>query len=414
LSQTALTSAQLKEWLEKQTGSLLAPVQAQAQRHREDTRTALQNLEAASKMLLDVSQKEIEKRNMKVYNRARALNKLASLFMERTKKLKPPEQISFDNFNVFATETQKTFNVIEIDIRNWFPRISPFFIMDRRKFQAVYERSRLTLNNLTDFINKEYVKSKTLEKTFQLIGEVQEFEKQLSVVETEKVNLQKERQLLEAESAELEQQTTQLKGKEILEQLARLEAETETLNIELKQLLNHLQKPFLKMQALATYGGGGGITPEELKMIGLYMENPFEGIVTESSGCPTLRGILEKLSVMLTEDKLKLKPEKQRKAEQALAEILNSDELARLYNRSVEVAARKRQLTASAEMEEARRNLASSQQKIELLKTRKSNIETDERLKENQRQELLERARNVKKTIEANVLGFTGKQVQLQ
>jgi hypothetical protein len=365
-------------------------------------------------MLLDVSQKEIEKRNMKVYNRARAFNKLASLFIERLKKLKPPEQISFDNFNVFATETQKTLNVIEIDIRNWFPRISPFFIMDRRKFQAIYERTKLTVNSLTDFINKEYVKSKTLEKTFQLIGDLQELENQVAAIDVEKVNLQKERQLLEAELAELEQQSTQLKSREIIEQLTSLEVETETLNTELKQMLNHLQKPFLKMQALATYGGGGGITPDELKMIGLYMENPFEAITAEASDCPTLRSILEKLSGMLTEDKLKLKPEKQRKAEQAVADILNSSALAGLRSRSVEVATRKKQLSASPEMAEAKNNLALAQQKIELLKARKGSLEVDERIKENQRQELLERARNIKKTIEANVQSSTGKQVQIQ
>jgi hypothetical protein len=414
LSQTRLTSTELKSWLEKQTGSLLAPVQAQAQRHREETRVALQGLADASKMLLDVSQKEIEKRNMKIYNRARALNKLASLFIERIKKLKPPELVSFDSFNAFANETQKTINVIDIDIRNWFPRISPFFIMDRRKFQPAYEKTRLTVNSLTDFINKEYVKSKTLEKTFQLIGDLQELEKQIAAIEMEKGNLQKERQLLEAELAELERQSTQLRGKEVLDQLACLEAETETLNTELKQMLNHLQKPFLKMQALATFGGGGGITPEELKMIWLYMENPFEAIVTEVQGCPTLRQILEKLSVMLVEDKLKLKPEKQRKAEQAVAEIRKSDALATLHNRGVEVANRKRQLAASAEMEEARRNLALTQQKTELLKTRKGNVEVDERLKENQRQELLERVSSIKKTIETNVQSFTGRQVEIQ
>ena len=74
---------------------------------------------------------------MKVYNRARALNKLATIFMERIKKLKVPDQISFDSLSLFANETQKTIAVIEIDVRNWFPRISPFFIMDRRKFLTV-------------------------------------------------------------------------------------------------------------------------------------------------------------------------------------------------------------------------------------------------------------------------------------
>ena len=328
MSETKLTITELQSWLQKETGSVLTPVQAKAQEQRDQTRNALQNLSEASKMLLENSQKEIEKRNMKVYNRARALNKLASLFIERIRKLKIPEQVSYDSLSVFSGETQKAIVVTEIDIRNWFPKISPFFIMDRRKFLTVYEKTKIYANSLNDFVNKEYVKSKTLEKTFQIISEVQTLERQVADIEAAKENLQSERLLLDKEICELQQQTEHVKSKAALEEVTCLEAETEVLNNELKQLLNHLQKPFLKMQALATSGGGGGITPDELKMIGLYMENPFEAVITEQAGCPTLKDILEKLTGFLAEDKLKLKPDKQRKAEQAISEILKSDSLA--------------------------------------------------------------------------------------
>jgi hypothetical protein len=334
--------------------------------------------------------------------------------MERIKKLKVPDQISFDSLNLFATESQKTLAVIEIDIRNWFPRISPFFIMDRRKFLAVYEKTKLIARSLNDFTNKEYVKSKTLEKTFQLIAEMQTLEHQMREVETAKTNLQNERFLIEKEIAELGRKITQLTGNAVLEQVTRLEAETEFLNNEVKQTLRHLQKPFLKMQALATSGGGGGITPDELKMIGFYMENPFEAIVMEQSGCPTLKQVLEKLTRLMAEDKLKLKPDKQRKAEQAVADILKSEILASLHSKSVEVATRKKQLLASAEMEEAKRSLTLLQQQMETLKVRKGNVEADEHSRENQRQELLEKIRNFKKTIEANVLSFMNKSVLIQ
>ena len=226
--------------------------------------------------------------------------------------------------------------------------------------------------------------------------------------------MQSERLLLEKEMAELEQKTTQLKSNAVLDQVTRLEAETEALNNELKQTLRHLQKPFLKMQALATSGGGGGITPDELKMIGLYMENPFEAIIAEQHGCPTLKQVLEKLTSLMVEDKLKLKPDKQRKAEQAVAELLKSDTLTGLHSKSVEVDTHKKQLSASAEMEEAKRSLNLFQQQMETLKVRKGSIETDEILKENQRQDLLERIRSFKKTIEANVVSFMGRAVLVQ
>ncbi len=413
MSQARLSTAELKNWLEKETGSVLSPVQAKAQKQRDETGQALQNLAEASKMLLDNSQKEIEKRNMKIYNRARALNKLAALFIERLKKLKPPEQVSYDNLSVFASETQKTMIVIEVDIKNWFTHISPFFIMDRRKFLTVFEKTKLTVSGLNDFVNKEYVKSKTLEKTFQQIGEAQTQEKQLSEIDQTKTSLKNERSLLEKEIAGLDQQATQLKNKAAMEQLNRCETEQENLNNELKNALRHLQKPFLKMQALATSGGGGGITPDELKMIGLYMENPYEAVTIEGSSCLTLKQILEKLSGFLSEDKLKLKPEKQRKAEQAVEEILKRDNIAGLATKCVEVSAQKRIILSSPEMDEAKRSLTQIQQQIDVLKARKSNIETDETMKENQHHDLQEKNRNLKKTIEANVLSFMNKQIQL-
>jgi hypothetical protein len=414
LSQTKLSTSELKTWLEKETGSVLTPVQAKAQDYRDQTRIALQNLTEASKMLLEISQKEIDKRNMKVFNRARALNKLAAIFIERIKKLKVPEQVSFDSLSGFAVETQKAIVVTEVDIKNWFPRISPFFIMDRRKFQTVYEKSKLTVNTLNDFLNKEYVKSKTLEKTFQLISELQTFEKQLKDVETAKNALLSERLKLEKEISALEQQAPLLKGKATLEQLTRLDAEADALTLELKQAIGHLQKPFLKMQALATSGGGGGITPDELKMIELYMANPFEAVTIEKPGLQALKGILEKLTNLVSEDKLKLKPDKQRKAEQAVLEILKSDSLATLQSKSLEVSSCRKQLLASTELEEAKRCLCTLQQQVETLKVRKGNIETAENFKGTQSQELLERMQGFKKSIAANVQSFMGKQVQVQ
>ena len=65
-------------------------------------------------------------------------------------------------------------------------------------------------------------------------------------------------------------------------------------------------------------------------------------------------------------------------------------------------------------MEEAKRGLNLLQQQMDTVKVRKSNVETDERIKENQRQELLERTRTLKKTIEANVHSFMDKQIQIQ
>jgi hypothetical protein len=407
------SSNEIKSWLEDETSLILTPVHAQAQKLRDDMHTAIQSVTDVSKMLLDNSAKEIEKRNKRVYNRARALNKLARLFMERIRKVNVPDQVSYDSLNKFAQETQKVFIVTDIDIKNWFPRISPFFIMDRRKFLAVHEKAKESLAALSDFLSKEYVKTKTLEETFQLINELHNLEKQLSDVEAEKASIVNERLPLEKEIAELEQKTAELQSKGPIDQLFLVEAEIETLNKELKHALRRLQKAFIKMQALALQGGGAGLTPDERNMLDLYLEKPFKALAAEDAGYPLLKQILQKLARLMSEGKLKLKSDKARKAEQTLNGILKRDSLANLYKRCAEVAARERQILNSAKMEEIKISLSEYQEHTKQLKARKASVEAHEAVKERAYKEVLNRIGSHKRAIEKNVYSSLGKRVQI-
>jgi hypothetical protein len=411
---TQFTSTEeVKRWLVGQTSSTLTPVHAQAKKLRDDMNLAVRDVETVSKSLLDSSAKEIEKRNMKMYNRARALNKLAKLFLERLKKLTPPEQISYDTMNRYTQETQKVLLVTEIDIKNWFPRISPFFIMDRRKFLAFYERAKQAYAALNDYVVKEYVKTKTLEEALQLLNQVQDIEKQLVVLQAEKETIKNERIPIEQEIAGLEQKIEELRSKGPIDKLNLVNSEIETLSNELRQTLRHLQKPFIKMQALATGGGGGGVTPDELKVINDYLDKPFDALVVEQSGYPALKDVLEKLSGLLVEDKLKLKPEKARKAEQSIKEILKSDSLDSLQIRCKEMATNKEQLLASTKMDEIKQNLSQYQEQVDQLKARKTSVETHETVKSNSYKEACDKINNLKRTIERNVYGSLDKKIQI-
>jgi hypothetical protein len=403
----------VKRWLENQTSSILTPVHAQAKKLRDDMNFSVQAVIDVSKLLFDTSSKEIEKRNMKVYNRARALNKLARLFLDRLKKLNPPEQVSYDTLSRYVQETQKILLVTDIDIKNWFPRISPFFIMDRRKFLAVYERAKQAYTALNDYVTKEYVKTKTLEEALQQINELQNVEKQLLVLGDDKENIKNERMPIEQEIATLEEKINDLKCKGPIDKLNLVNCEIESLSNELKQALRHMQKPFIKMQALATGGGGGGITPDELNKINQYLEAPFDALVSEKVGYPLLKEILQKLQGLMAEDKLKLKPDKARKAEQSMNEILQKDSLAKLQIRCLEMATNKDQLLASSKMDEINQNLAQFQEQVDLLKARRTSVETHETVKANTYNEAEDKISNLKRTIERNIYSSIDKKIQI-
>jgi hypothetical protein len=407
------TTGEAKHWLEDKTASILAPVHAQAKRLRDDMNAAIEGVADVSKMLLDNSNREIERRNMKVYNRARALNKLSHLFLDRLKKLDAPEEISYDTLSKYAQEIQKTFLVIDIDIKNWFPRISPFFIMDRRRFQALYERSKQAYSTLNDFLTNEYVKTKTLEEAFQLLNELQNIQEQLVTLGEEKQKIKDERLPIEKEIVELEQKIGELKNSGPIDELNLVNSEIDVLTGELKNSIRHLQKPFVKMQALATSGGGGGVTPDELSKVNQYLENPFDALTAEASGYPLLREVLEKLQNLIAQDKLKLKSEKARKAEQSINEILKSDSLAKIQVRSMELATRRNQLSCSSTMDEVKRCLTVFQTQADQLKARKTSIETHEAVKENAYNEAVNKINNLKRSIERDVYSSIEMKIQI-
>ncbi len=123
-----------------------------------------------------------------------------------------------------------------------------------------------------------------MEEALQQINELQNVEKQLVVLRDDKETIKNERIPIEQEIAVLEEKINELKCKGPVDKLNMVNCEIESLSNELKHELRHLQKPFIKMQALATGGGGGGVTPDELNKINQYLETPFDALVSEKDG----------------------------------------------------------------------------------------------------------------------------------
>lgn len=409
-----LSSKEAKSWLERETGSLLAPIHSKAQKLLREMRKALESLSEVSKTLLENSGKEIEKRNMKTYGRARALNKLAKLFVDRTRQIKIPEKVTYDSFHDFVQETQRAFLVTDVDIRNYFPHISPFFILDRRKFQVVFEKAKESLKELNNFLTKEYVKIKTLEDTFQLVEKLQTLEQQLTNFKEQKTKSESEEAQLSKTIAETRQKTDKLKAQGSLGQLNKIDNQIEALNSELKQRLQHLQKPFVKLQSLALHGEGSGLTPEEISKLNQYIDKPFEAFTSEEPNHPLLNQILKKLSVLMTQDKLKLKPEKTRKAEQLIQTIFSQNSLADLHQRSLNALSSQKQLSMSPEVAETEKHLSMLKTQLEELERKKKVVEGERVTFEQACSETVEKIKNQKSDIEKNILAATNKRIRIE
>jgi hypothetical protein len=415
LSETPrFSSKDIKGWLERETGSVFIPVHTKAQKLTDEMRRTLDSLSEVSKMLMDNSAKEIEKRNMKTYRRARALNRLARLFYERMRQLKVPDKVSYDSFNEFLQELQKAFTVTDVDIRNWFPRISPFFILDRRRFQTIFERAKESLKDLQAFLAREYVKTKTLEETFQLIDKLFDLEQQLKNLDDRMAKTGNDKACVEKEIAEAQQKMAELRSRGSIGQLHQTGTEIDSLSMDVKHSLQHLQKPFIKLQSLATHGGGSGLTPEELGKLYQYLENPFEAFSTEAPGHPLLRQILLKLDRSISEGKLKLKPEKIRKAEQTIDSIVNRNSLADLHQKSRDAMTRKTQLSMSEEVTVMQQNLSKIQAHVGDLTRKRGVVETEEASIKRAQEDTSEKIHSHKAEMEKNIFSFLNKTVRIE
>jgi hypothetical protein len=134
---------------------------------------------------------------------------------------------------------------------------------------------------------------------------------------------------------------------------------------------------------------------------------------SEKHDYPLLKEILQKLEGLMAEDKLKLKPDKARKAGESVNEILHKDSLAKLQMRCIEMATNRDQLVASSKMDEIKQNIAQFQEQTDLLKARKTSVETHETVKENAYKETEDKISNLKRTIEKNVHNSLDKKIQI-
>ena len=73
----------------------------------------------------------------------------------------------------------------------------------------------------------------------------------------------------------------------------------------------------------------------------------------------------------------------------------------------------KQQLISSVQLDDIRRNIQVFQEQVDVLKARKTSIETHETVKENAYNEADDKIKNMKRTIERNILNSINFKVQI-
>jgi len=402
----------LKEWLDKETTSLVEPLRADAKKLLEDTQDKLKDLLESCDKLLDDAEKEMAKGSRKTYRRAKALQKLAGKFADSINEVTIPEEISGKSLHQSREQIEKTLKTIIKEKTKWFRAISPYFIISRRRFEVSLKRADDSFRDLADFVSEEYAKAESAEGVSSKIEELRQSLAELEKHEKSKEARKKKSELLEKNIAKAHQKVQAIQTKDEVVELTQINKKIEELTDTVKHELRHLQKPLLKFQTLVN-SPGYSLFPEATQKLDEYLMNPFEALATEKEGYPLLRSILQKIDASLDNKKMKLKPSRMRKAKDQISSILNKAALAALHQNCIEAINKKRALSTSGTISAARDEKSRLQNRLKELQTQKRLLEARDARFEKQHKEAGARVEEQKRALENIVSDLSDKNVQL-
>jgi DNA repair exonuclease SbcCD ATPase subunit len=402
----------VKEWLDKETTSIVEPLRADAKKLLEDTQDKLEDLLESCDKLLDDAEKEIAKGSRKTYRRAKALQKLAAKFADSIEEVTIPEEISGKSLHQTCEQIEKTLKTIGKERARWFRAISPYFIISRRRFDVALKRADDSFRDLTDFLSEEYAEAESAEGVSSKIEELRQSLAELKKSEKSKEARKQKRELLEKNIAKTHQKVQAIQTKDEVVELAQINKKIEELTDTVKHELRHLQKPLLKFQTLVN-SPGYSLFSEATQKLDEYLTNPFEALATEKEGHPLLRSILQKIDAALDNKKMKLKQSRMRKAKDQINNIVNKTSLLSLHQNCIEAFSKKTELSTSGTISKSRDKRAELQNRLKELQTRKRLLEARDARFEKQHKEARRRVQEQKRALENIVSDLSDKNVQL-
>ena len=407
-----ITLTGLKEWLKKETDSLIEPMKNKGKSLLQETQQRLDDGIESNHKIFENSQREMKKNIPKTYRFSRNANKFAENLTKMMEAIKIPEQVSYDSLQEFYNDLSKLITVTEQLRREAYPYITPYFIFDRRRLDATMKRLQDINNELGDFLTTKYSIAKTAEGASGMVDKLIDTLNHMSETETEREKVQQIEKSLQAKMQETQQKIAQVQTNAELTELLAAEKRIEELRENVKHNLRYLQKPFFKLQSRAR-SGDVVIPVDEVKKLSDYLSDPFEALANEEEGYPTLKSILKKLSEAINQKKLKLKSTRLRKAQEQIDSVLNKESLYTLRKNCIEARSQKNEMLNSSAMAALQNELKQLQNQLkELQKETEFTISRGKAL-ENEHRKLLEKIEFHKKELEKTAFQLTNKNIQV-
>ncbi len=412
ISETLETKIEeFKPWLEKETVRLLTPINAQAKKMLDRIREKLKEARAACEKLAEEAKKEAERG--KAVRKAKVTEKLTRHFLKQIDSVVFPNRISSSELERFQSDLEKAFSSIARERSIWFPRISPLFILARRRVDFEFTRLAGPITELRSFLSEGYSKAKAMEELSAKTNEVIRSLSDVGVYERQRTDVEDKTRFLQEQIEASKTDLESTKRSAELGDLAEINQKIQQLRKQVEHELRHLQKPFVKFVNL-TRETGVALPSEELQKLCQYLEDPLAAFATEEPGYPKLRSILAKVGQVMNEGKLKLKGSRLRRGQQEIDEITGKDRLGSLHKECARAFSSYQQLLSSKETEAAQSRSEQLRRRLEDLWRQKEAAEARLSALEEGQGQLLVRADEQKRTLEKLARETLGKRVVLR
>jgi len=402
----------LKEWLEQETSTIIEPLKTEGTNKLNNIRDKLDDLEENCEKLFNDSENEMLKNNPKTYRRAREAYRLARNILDTIDKITIPDEVSQQNLQTLSEDFKKMLSSIGLERAKRYPKISPYFIIDRRRLDSALRKTSESLKELHSFLSNEYATVKTVEDAFSKINKLHQSIDELSTVEERKKKIELKRETLEKKITESKQEIALIEEKDEAGELDQINQKIKELENKVKYNLRHLQKPFLKFQTLARRSKYSLRLDETVKL-NEYLTKPFMAFVTEDEGYPVLKRILHKMEDSIAKGKMKLKSSRLRKAQQKINDILRNDALISLHRSCKESFSQRQQLLTSETVIKLKKSSTRFQKNLRKLKKQGKNIDSKNAILKNKHKKIIDKIRNQKRELENIILEVTNKNVQV-
>lgn len=410
ISTTSVQIKDFKPWLSKETADLLEPLNKQGKELVDKVKERLSDARETCEKLAEEGIKEIEKG--KAVRKAKATEKLSKYFLRQIDKIDFPDKMSFSELERLHEDVKKMFSLIARERNVWFSRISPLFIITRKRVDFAFSRLAGSISELGGFLSGDYSKARAVEKLFLETDELLRLLDELGRFERREVVLEEKMELLQKKIEEGERRMESVKSDTEFGNLSEVKQRIQQLRKRVKYDLRHLEKPFLKF---ANFKGSSdlALSAEEAAKLGEYLKDPFLGLATEGDGYPVFRGLLRKMKRALDAGQLRLKSSRLRKAREMIDAILNGNVLDELHLNCTRAFSLSRQLGSSEEIQVAQRKIRGFVERLGELRKRRRAVEVRlERLVE-EREQLLEVVKERKKELARLAFGVLGVQVSI-